>query len=101
MFHLEELREQKVANFASRIQRFLGQFTQKQFFYDLQKSANNQRMKRNPFCDCKRLLTLFFLLKKVHNKKERRRLSLTRTFTGDYMNYRENFPLKVPSKPFV
>ena len=29
------------------------------------------------------------------NKKERRRLSLSRPFTGDYMNYRENFLLKV------
>ncbi len=38
VFGLEELRERKVASMANRIQNFLGQFTQKQFVYDLQLS---------------------------------------------------------------
>ncbi|PRP79992.1 hypothetical protein PROFUN_12279 [Planoprotostelium fungivorum] len=72
LFALEELRERKVYSYANSIQRFFLQFSMNNYFYNLQMTANS----------------------KVQGKKERRRLSLERPFKGDYINYRENFPLK-------
>jgi len=72
LFALEELRERKVYSYANSIQRFFLQFSMNTYFYNLQTSVNQ----------------------KVQGKKERRRLSLERPFKGDYISYRENFPLK-------
>jgi hypothetical protein len=72
VFALEELRERKVFSYANQIQLFFLKFSLNTYYYDMQMAANNQ----------------------VRGKKERRRLSLDRPFKGDYINYRENFPLK-------
>jgi len=72
VFQLEELRERKVATYANRIQRFFLRFALRRYFWELQMAGNDA----------------------VAGKKERRRLSLERKFTGDYINYRENFALK-------
>eukprot|EP00026_Physarum_polycephalum_P002600 Phypoly_transcript_02607.p1 GENE.Phypoly_transcript_02607~~Phypoly_transcript_02607.p1 ORF type:complete len:872 (+),score=218.83 Phypoly_transcript_02607:31-2616(+) len=72
VFSLEELRERKVVTYANKIQRFFQRFTMVSYYYNLQKDANDMEK----------------------GKKERRRVSLERPFSGDYMNYRENFLLK-------
>eukprot|EP01132_Coremiostelium_polycephalum_P007665 gene7665-9430_t len=72
VFNLEELRERKVFIYANKLQRFFLRFTLMSYYYSIQKSANDS----------------------FKSNKERRRLSLERPFQGDYINYRENFPLK-------
>jgi myosin I len=72
VFSLEELRERKVYNYANQIQRFFLRFSLSNYFYQIQKGANDQ----------------------VVGKKDRRRLSFERPFSGDYIGYRDNFPLK-------
>lgn len=72
IFSLEELRERKVYSYANQIQRFFLRFSLSNYYYTLQMNVNQQ----------------------VQGKKERRRLSLERSFRGDYIGYRENFPLK-------
>lgn len=61
-----------MVTYANKIQRFFQRFTMVSYYYGLQRDANEQEK----------------------GKKERRRLSLERPFSGDYMNYRENFLLK-------
>ncbi|EFA81458.1 myosin ID heavy chain [Heterostelium album PN500] len=72
VFNLEELRERKVFTYANKLQRFFLRFTLMSYYYSIQKSANDS----------------------LKSNKERRRLSIERPFQGDYINYRENFPLK-------
>jgi len=72
IFALEELRERKVFSYANQIQRFFQKFSLSTYYYNLQMSANN----------------------KLKNNKERRRNTLERPFKGDYLGYRDNFPLK-------
>jgi myosin-1 len=72
VFALEELRERKVYSYANQIQRFFLRFSLSNYYYSIQLAGNQQ----------------------LQGKKERRRLSLERPFKGDYIGYRENFPLK-------
>ena len=72
IFSLEEQRERHLSNFASKIQRFVQRFALQQKNYELLLDANNV----------------------VKGKKERRRLSIGRSFLSDYINLRENFELK-------
>jgi myosin-1 len=72
IFSLEELRERKTYTHACRIQRFFLKHALEAFTYKLKKTSNDE----------------------LRGKKDRRRLSLNRTFFGDYINYKENFTLK-------
>ena len=72
IFSLEEIREQKTFTYANRIQRFFLKYANEYYLYLLRKSGNDA----------------------IRGKKDRRRLSLERPFTGDYISYRENFQLK-------
>lgn len=72
MFGLEELRDRKTFVYASRIQRFFRRFGLRQFYAEMHGEAN-------------RLFT---------GQKKRRRNSVERLFTNDYVSYRDNFPLK-------
>lgn len=72
MFALEELRERKVYTYANAIQRFFLRFSLSTYYYNIQMNGNQ----------------------KIQGKKERRQLSIERQFKGDYIGYRENFPLK-------
>ena len=73
LFALEEKREQMVASYANRIQRFFVKFALQQWYYDLQVNGNRA----------------------LEGKKDRRRQSVAlRKFNSDYINYRENFELK-------
>eukprot|EP01130_Rhizamoeba_saxonica_P005235 TRINITY_DN209_c0_g1_i1.p1 TRINITY_DN209_c0_g1~~TRINITY_DN209_c0_g1_i1.p1 ORF type:complete len:1059 (-),score=289.97 TRINITY_DN209_c0_g1_i1:43-3219(-) len=72
IFNLEELRERKTYIYAVRIQRFFLKQAREAINYRLKKSANDV----------------------VRGKKDRRRLSLERSYFGDYINYSENFTLK-------
>lgn len=72
IFSLEEIREQKTYTYANRIQRFFLKYANEYYLFLLRKSGNDA----------------------LRGKKDRRRLSLERPFTGDYISYRENFQLK-------
>lgn len=72
VFGLEELRERKVFSYANTIQRFFQKFSMAAYTYNLQMSAYG----------------------KIKGQKERRRNSLERMYTSDYVGYRENFGLK-------
>lgn len=72
IFSLEEIREQKTFTYANRIQRFFLKYANEYYLYLLRKSGNDA----------------------LRGKKDRRRLSLERAFTGDYIQYRENFQIK-------
>lgn len=72
IFSLEEIREQKTFTYANRIQRFFLKYANEYYLFMLRKSGNDA----------------------VRGKKDRRRLSLERPFTSDYISYRENFQLK-------
>lgn len=72
VFSLEEMRERKVQTYANRIQRFFGRFALRRYYWELETAGNNA----------------------IYGKKERRRLSFERPYTGDYINYRENYELK-------
>jgi len=79
VFALEEMRERTVQIYANRVQRFFLQFTLQNYYYNLHKTVNDR----------------------VVNQKERRRLSIqadAQDFRGDYVNYRDNFPLKTVLK---
>lgn len=72
VFELEGLRERKVYSYANQIQRFFLRFSLSNYYYNIQMNGNQ----------------------KLQGHKERRRESIERPFKGDYIGYRENFPLK-------
>ncbi len=73
IFLLEEKRDQRVSSFANRIHAFITKFALQRWFYDLQMSGNRV----------------------MENAKERRRASVeVRKFSGDYINFCDNFELK-------
>lgn len=72
VFNLEELRERKVYDYACRLQRFFVRWTQKEYYNNLRRQGNQT----------------------VYGKKERRRLSINRPYTCDYIQYRDNWELK-------
>jgi len=72
VFTLEETRDRKVYSYANRIQNFFGRFALRKYYWELEMAGNDA----------------------IYGKKERRRLSIERSYTSDYVNYRENFVLK-------
>eukprot|EP01104_Vermistella_antarctica_P018073 TRINITY_DN6583_c0_g1_i1.p1 TRINITY_DN6583_c0_g1~~TRINITY_DN6583_c0_g1_i1.p1 ORF type:complete len:1214 (+),score=376.93 TRINITY_DN6583_c0_g1_i1:263-3904(+) len=72
VFSLEELRERTVYKYAVRIQRFFAKFALRRYYWEIQRASAEQ----------------------FKGTKERRRNSIERHYRGDYISYRENFPLK-------
>lgn len=72
VFSLEELRDRKVFSYANKVQRFFLRFALRRYFWELQMAGIDM----------------------LQAKKQRRPMSIERPYQGDYIGYRENFPLK-------
>lgn len=72
LFLLEEQRDRKYHHYAKVIQRAYRRWKSRKYFLEMRKKAADI----------------------MHNKKERKRFSLSREFVGDYLNFLDNPILK-------